>query len=226
MSSANPNQPATFFPTYQLKPTRQPMLWAALAYSLGIIAGVYLLAPYSSLIGSTLAFLSASSYFIHKRTRIALSLALASLFLLGVLHIQLKGTSSPPDPILSPLAYGPDVELTAHVTREGKVRESSPGEQRQTLDIETEAVQSEGGSPTPRRSGVRLNLYADEHTAMRVFRYGERLRVPVKLKLPRNFHNPGAFDYEGYLAENGISALGSAKADAVQFLPGFSGNRI
>ena len=27
-------------PTFQFKPTRQPMLWAALAYSLGIVAGI------------------------------------------------------------------------------------------------------------------------------------------------------------------------------------------
>jgi competence protein ComEC len=202
------------------------MLWTALAYSLGIIAGVYLFTPYAPLIGSILAILSASLYFIRKRIRIALSLALASLFLLGVLHMQLKDTSIPPDPTLKPFAYGPEVELTAHVTREGKLRDSSPGEQRQTLDVETEEVQSENGAPTPLRSGVRLNLYADEHAAMRLFRYGERIRVPVKLKLPRNFHNPGAFDYESYLAENGISALASAKAEAVQLLPGFSGNRI
>ncbi len=50
--------------------------------------------------------------------------------------------------------------------------------------------------------------------------------MPAKLKLPRNFHNPGAFDYESYLVENGISALASAKAENVQPLPGFSGNRI
>ena len=36
---------------------------------------------------------------------------------------------------------------------------------------------------------------------------------------------PGAFDYAGYLAENGIVALGSTKAEAVELLPGFAGNR-
>ena len=61
---------------------------------------------------------------------------------------------------------------------------------------------------------------------MHVFHYGERIRLPVKLKLPRNFRNPGAFDYQGYLAANGIAALGSAKAEDVELLPGFVGNRI
>lgn len=58
------------------------------------------------------------------------------------------------------------------------------------------------------------------------FTYGERLRIRAKLHPPRNFRNPGAFDYEGYLRENGISLLGSAATDDVEPLSGFSGNRI
>jgi competence protein ComEC len=46
-----------------------------------------------------------------------------------------------------------------------------------------------------------------------------------KLNPPRNFRNPGAFDYQGYLAEKGIAALPSTKALSVEGLPGFSGNR-
>jgi competence protein ComEC len=58
-----------------------------------------------------------------------------------------------------------------------------------------------------------------------LFRYGERLRFPTKLYPPHNFRNPGAFDYTGYLAENGIVALGSTKAETVELLPGFAGDR-
>jgi competence protein ComEC len=58
------------------------------------------------------------------------------------------------------------------------------------------------------------------------FRYGERLRIRAKLHPPRNFRNPGAFDYEGYLRDSGISLLGSAPMANVERLPGFSGNRI
>src|SRR4029077_12712694 len=56
--------------------------------------------------------------------------------------------------------------------------------------------------------------------------YGDRIRFLVKLKPPRNFRNPGAFDYEGYLADRGIAALGSAKIENVELLPGFAGSRI
>jgi competence protein ComEC len=225
MRPAISNQPA-FLPSFQLKPTRQPMLCAAIAYSLGILAGPYLSTPTAWLDLSILAFLAAGLYFVGKKTPLSLALILTSLLLTGALHIQLQGPPTPVDPALKPFAYRPEVELTARVTHEGKLRQSSPGEQRQTLDIETEAVATENGEHIPLRAGVRLNLYADDHASMRFFHYGDRIHFPAKLKLPRNFHNPGAFDYETYLAENGISALASAKAEDVQLLPGFSGNRI
>ena len=49
---------------------------------------------------------------------------------------------------------------------------------------------------------------------------------PAKLSAPRNFRNPGAFDYRAYLRENGIAALASTKSASVDVLPGFSGNRV
>ncbi len=58
------------------------------------------------------------------------------------------------------------------------------------------------------------------------FTYGERLRIRAKLHPPRNFRNPGAFDYGGYLRDNGITLLGSASMADVDRLPGFSGNWI
>jgi competence protein ComEC len=60
---------------------------------------------------------------------------------------------------------------------------------------------------------------------IRLFHYGERLRFPARISLPRNYRNPGAFDYRGYLAENGIVALASTKAASVEVLPGFAGSR-
>jgi competence protein ComEC len=44
--------------------------------------------------------------------------------------------------------------------------------------------------------------------------------------MPRNFRNPGAFDYRGYLADHNIAAVGLAKMQDVERLPGFSGSRI
>jgi competence protein ComEC len=56
--------------------------------------------------------------------------------------------------------------------------------------------------------------------------YGTRVQIRAKLHPARNYRNPGAFDYEGYLRDEGISVLGSAEATDVARLPGFSGSRI
>jgi competence protein ComEC len=211
------------------------MLWAALAYSSGIIAGTYLLRPSTLWIAAATAFLIAGFYFLQKRNWIAAAMALIALFLAGALHIQLRGQTIPLDTSLQPFTDGQPVEITARVTREGKFRESAPNETRQTLDLQTEETVTADGTKIPLHTGIRLGIYSPhpagsplpgQGSPLRLFHYGERIRLPVKLKLPRNFHNPGAFDYEGYLAANGIAALGSAKGADVQSLPGFSGSRF
>jgi competence protein ComEC len=128
-------------------------------------------------------------------------------------------------------ADGQEVLVTAHVTAEGNLREEGSGDVRQSLDVETEEIAT--SSETVRiRSGLRVSLYGKRVTnetgasvsPVHLFRYGERLRFASKLNPPRNFRNPGAFDYQGYLEENGIVALASAKAASVELLPGFAGN--
>jgi len=217
------------------------MLWAALAYAAGIVTGAYLWRPPLWWTAAGAAFLAAGLYFVvRKRQWLGAGLALAAFLVAGALHMQVRGSANPRDSSLDPFAYGPEVEMMAHVTREGRLRDGGPNEVRQSLDVETEEIVTENGARIPLHSGVRLGLYsaradtstlvaqADEAVApkMRLFRYGERIRLPVKLKLPRNFRNPGAFDYQGYLAANGIAALGSAKAEDVQLLPGFVGTCI
>ncbi len=44
-----------------------------------------------------------------------------------------------------------------------------------------------------------MNRGKQTRRRVRLFTYGERLRFPAKISLPRNYRNPGAFDYQGYL---------------------------
>src|SRR5207248_5215395 len=103
-----------------------------------------------------------------------------------------------------------EVLVTAHVTAEGNLRDDGIGGLRQRLDVETEQITA-GDQPATAHFGVRVSIYQKESTnskeaaPMRLFGYGERLRFPAKLVAPRNFGNPGAFDYREYLAEHGIA---------------------
>jgi competence protein ComEC len=216
------------------------MLWAAVAYSFGIIAGVYLWRPALWWVVAGAAFVYAAGYFARRRSRLGWVLALGGLFLFGALHVQMREASTRLDTSIQPYANGQDLEIIAHVTRDGRVQPGGFGEIRQTLDVETEKITTACGQTLPIRSGVRLTIYSPRASdaaaeedfgaetsaaaAMRAFHYGQRLRFSTRLKRPRNFRNPGAFDYRGYLADRGIAALGSTKIESVELLPGFSGN--
>lgn len=208
---------------------RQPLLWAALGYSGGIVAGVYLWRPPLWWLVAAVAFSGFTCFFRRRRPWMAALLGLSVMFLAGALSTQLRPPNDPGSGILR-FADGEEVTVTARVTNDGALRQTGSGGARQVLDVETERIES-GDQAVALRAGVRVSLYskqaateadsATESGPPHLFRYGERLRMVAKLHQPRNFRNPGAFDYRGYLVDNGIAALGSAKAENAELLAGF-----
>ena len=217
------------------------MFWAVVAYSSGIIVGTYVWRPASWWIVAATIFAAAAAYFARKRFALGWSLALGGFFLAGALNIQV-GSRTPFDTSIQSFADRQEYQITAHVINDGHLQQAGLGEIKQTVDVETDEIETPTGQQIPIRSGVRLSIYGPLSRAedaddppnsnsnsiapMRAFYYGERIHLFAKLKLPRNFRNPGAFDYQGYLADHGIAALGSAKIADVELLPGFSGNRF
>jgi competence protein ComEC len=215
------------------------LFWAASAYAAGIISGAHLEQTTFFWLSAIIVFLAAALVSLRKHPRLAKTLVLIAFFLAGAFHIHCRGVTPVRDACLDPFTDGEEYELTAHVIRDGRERHRNFNETQQQLDIETEEILATDGKLFPVRAGVRLSIYSlarseletsrlsnESSSTSTVFHYGERIRLPVKLRLPRNFHNPGAFDYEGYLASNGIAALGAAKAQDVQRLPGFAGDRF
>ncbi len=219
------------------------MLWAAISYGLGIIAGVYQWRPVLWWLIAGAAFAASAAYFAHRRSTLGWTLALSTFFLAGALHIQLRGTAPRLDTTIDPYADHQELQITAHVTRDGRLQDGGFHEIRQTVDVEAEQIQTSSGETETVHSGIRLSIYSPrandadsdassaasslgDTATMPTFHYGDRIRFSAKLKLPRNFRNPGAFDYQGYLADRNIAALGSSKIDDVERLPGFAGNRL
>jgi len=237
--------------THDHKPPRQPLFWAALSFSTGLWVGVRAWRPPSWWVIAVLAFVLAAWWFVARRAWIAKALSLGAWFLLGAFLIQVRGVQASDSQILE-LADGREVTLTAHVIREGYARAAGPHSIRESIDVETEEIESAGQSG-PVRAGVRLTVYERAENSAGVERrmptpaggaaddarrtggapvappaltYGTRLRIRAKLHPARNFRNPGAFDYEGYLRDNGINVLGSAQAEQIERLASFSGSRI
>lgn len=220
---------------------REPLLWAAVAYASGVCAGVYIWRPATWWVVAGIAFTGAAAYFASRRCRFGWALALFAFFGAGALHIQVDGGAGRLDTSIAPYRNGEEFEVTGHVVRDGRLQAVGQHQFRQSLDVKADSIRADSGDAVPVHSRIRLSIYGakqndesfDEYPEavtdqlpMHVFRYGECIRVQAKLRSPRNFRNPGAFDYRGYLADHGIAALGSAKSSDAQLLAGFSGNRL
>jgi competence protein ComEC len=58
---------------------------------------------------------------------------------------------------------------------------------------------------------VRVQLYLKEGEPAPRLRYGQLVELDARLRNPRNYRNPGAFDYQGYLARRHIFWTASAR---------------
>ncbi|HEX9120796.1 MAG TPA: ComEC/Rec2 family competence protein [Terriglobales bacterium] len=229
---------------------RVPALLAATAFAAGILLASRIWRPPMWWAVACLVLVAAALVFRRKHSTTAMGAALCAVAALGCLAGDARNaefSASIRGQQIAPYLDGSEVTITAHVVRDGVVRVLG-GDRRQIVEIETEEVArtgdvqagdvpqlaGEGARATPVHAGMRLTIYArdesedndaPESAAHRQFTYGERLRFPARLREPRNFGNPGAWDYRGYLAGRGITALAAVRADRIELLSGFSGTR-
>src|SRR5271154_4302960 len=148
--------------TYHHSPPRQPLFWAALAFSVGIWIGARGWRPPSWWVIAVVAFVFAASWFLRTRAWLAGVLSLGAWFLLGAFLIQVRAQRSGDlrdnDARVLALADGRPVILTARVMREGYAQAAGSKSVRETIDVETEEITSQGES-WPLRTGVRLSIY-------------------------------------------------------------------
>ena len=217
---------------------RQPVFWAVLAFSVGLCVGHYCWRPPSWWLIAALVYAAAGLYFLRRRPQFASALALAAFVFAGALGIQSRANVRPDQQWLGD---SEESFVTAHVTSEGNLQSDGPGSLRQQVDLQTEQIESPAGTNAV-AIGVRLNIYSKAEAVseeegfpshnnpapgvMPLLHYGQRIRFSAALTSPRNFHNPGAFDYVEYLREQGIDATASAKYSGIEILPGFSGSRF
>ena len=75
-----------------------------------------------------------------------------------------------------------------------------------------------------RDARAQVTLFTKPGETLPALRYGQNLELDGKVRPPRNFGNPGAFDYRNYLARQNIYWTVSAAAGGVRVLPGHCGN--
>lgn len=216
---------------------QEPLFLAALSFASGILLANF--AWRSPLGWLAILALSCLATLIAQRQNLQLSypFLLIALAACGAFYLQAydAGQTTPP----SVAAFGTgegEVTVTGHVIREGLVRDSPYGGKQESVDIETEGLAT-ADQTSRAQVGVRLTIYSKQseeddaeqkgsESPLRVYTYGERLRLAAKLRMPRNYGNPGAIDLVGYLASQGIRLTGSARAAEVAIQPGFAGSRF
>jgi competence protein ComEC len=76
------------------------------------------------------------------------------------------------------------------------------------------------------RARAQVTLFTKPGEALPSLAYGEKIELDGRVRVPRNYENPGAFDYRHYLARHDIFWTVSAAAGTVRVLPGRCGSRL
>jgi len=186
---------------------REPLLWPVAALAAGILAGhyFYLVLP-DLLIPALLSAFACILTFFANGQRLRLISISAVLLVVGlatqVVHRQ------GPAPKLN-VDDGETALLSGCVTNPPVF---SPDREQFTLQLAPKAA-------------ARISVHLKNNATLPLF-YGQQVELPAKMRSPRNFQNPNAFDYRAYLANQHIYWTGSVSdLSAVKILPGRCGSR-
>ena len=179
---------------------RRPLVPAALAFALGILADRWLAPPVP--IWGAMAAVALGVALVQRRRRVRAAragLVLGFLLLGGLFHAQRARAPLPPDHLLRHCPPGEPVRVEAVVL--APLRPAGPDRWR--LDLDARLVESDLGGTTV--SGrLRLTLGRPPPAPVVV---GDVVRLRARVAVPRSFRVPGADDRPARLARQGIHAV-------------------
>lgn len=230
-----PNDPT---PVEPLALRRAPLLFAALCFALGeLLATLRPHPPALLLLAATLLLTLALIALRTQTSRIAI-LPVAALWLTaGTLAYHLRPAPDPQAALrpfadnlsrtvvgrvirVHPLPPRPDSTATTdseHTWQPTDPEESAP--QAEQVDLQLSRIEfltPDVSTLVPIAGGVRVTLLTTPAApVLPDVRCGDRLQLPVRLRLPTRYRDPGAWQYADYLLAQGISAHGTARAEKV-----------
>jgi hypothetical protein len=187
---------------------KQPLLLLAVAFSCGIVAARFVWHPATDWVIASLLLMAMAALIGRRRPTFAFSIALLSVGMLGGLGYStrpVRGVS------FSHATTEGECNVVAHVVRDGVLQQGMFGGQQQSIDLQTESIELQDGIKFTNPLGLRLSIYArkadyeDEEQRdagtlpMPLLKYGHRVQLTAKLHEPRNYGNPAAWDYRGYI---------------------------
>lgn len=129
-------------------------------------------------------------------TRLGIAMALGAIAMAAAVAAQLL--YDPPAGAVSIRAFSDDRPTIFEGILE---REPEHIGKATRLYLRVERAGIEGVSLAPATGRIRLAVLEAQP-----YRSGERLRVRTRIRFPRNYGDPGEFDYEAYMAREGVTA--------------------
>ncbi|HVB99279.1 MAG TPA: ComEC/Rec2 family competence protein [Candidatus Dormibacteraeota bacterium] len=199
-----------------------PFLWIAAALALGIaLASGAPQAPLAWLVFAVGAVAAGLLMLRRKRLRAAWAAAMVAWCFVGILAATLQRATTPANRVDRLVAAG-RLNLSEPLRWRGRLRDDPlrlPWGYR--YEIALDQVEAEGRNLSV-SGGLRLNYYTDKpYAAMPPLRAGDRVEALAQASVPRDFLDPGAFDYRGYLASQGTELTGTLRSiELLRHLPG------
>ena len=184
------------------------MLGPVAAIAAGIAVSRFVAFQQTELLVSTAAFLCLGTVALCRGSRV---LAGACCLLGLVLAGALTDMAHRPGPAPELDAEGREVVILGGCVVEPPAV-SGPRE-RFVLELEPQAR-------------AQVTLYARDGETLPGLRYGQNIELDARVRRPRNYGNPGAFDYAHYLARHDIYWTASGAASSVRILKGECGQPL
>lgn len=221
-----------------LRPRGVPMLLASLAFAAGILLARQWHPPLTLVVGIAL-LLALACASLRWAPRVAWMAVLALWMGVGCWCAQMQAPSYRPTP-LHPYADGLSRTVRGRVIAVRSLREATPIRGTPVAPVQPWLVEAGGWEPEsgPEIQGVDLALDAVEQVTPNMstmqpiagglrltvtggvvpLRCGEVIEIPVRLREPEVYRDPGAFSYADWLLGQGIAALGTAQEHRVRVL--------
>lgn len=224
---------------------RAPLLAAAVCFALGeSLLQIPHSAPRLTLVlcFGTAALIAATLLALRRAQRTAIPAVLAVWIAAGLWSAQIE-PAAPPQTALLAYAGGLSRTVQAHVSR---IRSLPPRAATSEADLDPDQW-DEGGAPStsvdldviaieavtpdtsrmvPMDGGVRATLYATDDSPPPVLHCGDLVEVPLRLRAPERYRDPGVWQYTDYLLDQHISATANAKAGKLRVISSSRGDLV
>jgi competence protein ComEC len=192
---------------------KSPLFPVTLAFCIGILAGIYVQTPLPYLLGASASCLLALWVtHIYCRAWLAFLLSLVCFACLGLVCLAIHQASYAPQH-LRMLARSGKLDLNEPCRIRGICTKGSvPKGIGEQIELAVQRVENRF-STYATQGRVRLALYYQkgETPAEPLLRPGDQVEVLANLRLPKNFNNPGQFDYVAYLERQDVVLVGTVK---------------